>query len=89
LQARFSVVDGTPTVREPGVQQKGGTIPMRFASPGAGSRLDCIAVKTEREVNLGSVWHRRDIGNTFSLGIRQVQNPEGYNPTWSEKLFVL
>ena len=43
----------------------------------------------ELEVNLGYVWHRPDGGNTFSLGVRQGENAEGYNPTWAEKVFSL
>jgi hypothetical protein len=43
----------------------------------------------ELEVNLGYVWHRRDDGKTFSLGVRQGENAEGYNPTWAEKVFSL
>jgi hypothetical protein len=34
----------------------------------------------ELEVNLGYVWHRRDTGNGFSLGVRQPENAGGYNP---------
>jgi len=43
----------------------------------------------ELEVNLGYVWHRRDSEKTFSLGVRQGENAEGYNPTWAEKVFSL
>jgi hypothetical protein len=43
----------------------------------------------ELEVNLGYIWHRRDAGTTFSLGIRQGESAEGYNPTWVEKVFSL
>jgi hypothetical protein len=43
----------------------------------------------ELEVNLGYVWHRRDGGKTFSIGVRQGENAEGYNPTWAEKVFSL
>jgi hypothetical protein len=43
----------------------------------------------ELEVNLGYVWHRRDTENTFSLGIRQGESAEGYNPVWIEKVFSL
>src|SRR5579885_2746300 len=43
----------------------------------------------ELEVNLGYNWYRRDAGTTFSLGIRQGENAEGYNPTWVEKVFSL
>ena len=43
----------------------------------------------ELEVNLGYVWHRRDAEKTFSLGVRQGENAEGYNPVWIEKVFSL
>jgi hypothetical protein len=43
----------------------------------------------ELEVNLGYVWHRRDGGETFSLGVRQGENAEGYNPTWVQQVFSL
>lgn len=43
----------------------------------------------ELEVNLGYVWHRKDSEKTFSLGVRQGENAEGYNPTWAEKVFSL
>jgi hypothetical protein len=43
----------------------------------------------ELEVNLGYVWHRNDTGKTFSLGVRQGENAEGYNPTWVEQVFSL
>jgi hypothetical protein len=43
----------------------------------------------ELEVNLGYVWHRRDDGRTFALGVRQGENAEGYNSTWAEKVFSL
>jgi hypothetical protein len=43
----------------------------------------------ELEVNLGYVWHRRDPDGRFSLGVRQGENAEGYNPTWVEKVFSL
>lgn len=43
----------------------------------------------EIEVNLGYVWHRRDDAKSFSLGIRQGENAEGYNPVWAEKVFSL
>ncbi len=43
----------------------------------------------ELEVNLGYVWHRRDDGKTFSLGVRQGENAEGYNPTWVQQVFSL
>jgi hypothetical protein len=43
----------------------------------------------ELEVNLGYVWLRRDGKETFSLGVRQGENAEGYNPTWVEQVFSL
>jgi hypothetical protein len=43
----------------------------------------------ELEVNLGYVWHRRDDGKTFSLGVRLGENAEGYNPTWVQQVFSL
>ena len=43
----------------------------------------------ELEVNLGYVWYRKDDGKTFSLGVRQGENAEGYNPVWIEKVFSL
>jgi hypothetical protein len=43
----------------------------------------------ELEVNLGYVWFRRDTGKTFSLGIRQGESAEGYNPVWVDKVFSL
>jgi hypothetical protein len=43
----------------------------------------------ELEVNLGYVWHRRDPGKSFSLGVRQGENAEGYNSDWAEKVFSL
>jgi hypothetical protein len=43
----------------------------------------------ELEVNLGYLWHRREGGKAFSLGVRQGENAEGYNPTWAEKVFSL
>ncbi len=43
----------------------------------------------ELEVNLGYVWHRRNDGKTFSLGVRQGENAKGYNPTWVQQVFSL
>ncbi len=43
----------------------------------------------ELEVNLGYVWRRKDSGETFSLGVRQGEDAEGYNPVWAEKVFSL
>jgi hypothetical protein len=43
----------------------------------------------ELEVNLGYVWHRKDSEKSFSFGIRQGENAEGYNPAWAEKVFSL
>jgi hypothetical protein len=43
----------------------------------------------ELEVNLGYVWLRRDGKETFSLGVRQGENAEGYNSTWAEQVFSL
>jgi hypothetical protein len=43
----------------------------------------------ELEVNLGYVWFRKDTEKTFSMGIRQGENAEGYNPVWIEKVFSL
>ena len=43
----------------------------------------------ELEVNLGYVWRRRDTEKTFSLGVRQGESAEGYNPVWIEKVFSL
>ncbi len=43
----------------------------------------------ELEVNLGYVWRRPEGGKTFSIGVRQGENAEGYNPTWAEKVFSL
>src|SRR5436305_1747561 len=116
LQARFSVVDGTPTVRELGVRNKGGArttlgrdlVPEFGVTTGvrrtghrlavAGGKNGSVAVfppphqfffARELEVNLGYVWHRRDGGRAFALGVRQGENAEGYNPTWAEKVFSL
>ena len=43
----------------------------------------------ELEVNLGYVWYRKDAEKTFSLGVRQGESAEGYNPVWIEKVFSL
>ena len=43
----------------------------------------------ELEVNLGYVWFRKDAEKTFSVGIRQGESAEGYNPVWIEKVFSL
>ena len=43
----------------------------------------------ELEVNLGYVWFRKDDEKTFSVGIRQGESAEGYNPVWIEKVFSL
>src|SRR5262249_42396631 len=40
----------------------------------------------ELEVNLGYVWFRRDSGPGFTLGVRQGENAEGYNPVWAERV---
>jgi hypothetical protein len=40
-------------------------------------------------VNLGYVWLRKDAEKTFSVGIRQGESAEGYNPVWIEKVFSL
>jgi hypothetical protein len=64
----------------------------------AGGRAGSVAVfppphqfffARELEVNLGYVWHRNDTGKTFSLGVRQGENAEGYNPTWIQQVFSL
>ena len=41
------------------------------------------------EVNLGTVWYRKDDDKSFSVGIRHGENHEGYNPTWQERVFAL
>jgi hypothetical protein len=41
------------------------------------------------EVNLGFVWYRKDSESSFSIGIRQGDSHEGYNPTWSQQVFAL
>ncbi len=41
------------------------------------------------EVNLGFVWYRKEGADHFSIGIRQGDSAEGYNPTWIEKVFAL
>ena len=43
----------------------------------------------ELEVNLGYVWHRRDTEKTFSLGVRQGESAEGYNPVWIKQVHSL
>jgi hypothetical protein len=43
----------------------------------------------ELEVNLGYVWHRTDTGKTYSVGIRQGESAEGYNPAWIAQVFSL
>jgi hypothetical protein len=43
----------------------------------------------ELEVNLGYVWFRKDAEKTFSVGIRQGESAEGYNPDWIAKVFSL
>ena len=43
----------------------------------------------ELEVNLGYTWFRKDAEKTFSVGIRQGESAEGYNPVWIEKVFSL
>jgi hypothetical protein len=43
----------------------------------------------ELEVNLGYVWHRRDTGNGFSLGVRQPESAGGYNPVWIRQVYSL
>jgi hypothetical protein len=43
----------------------------------------------ELEVNLGYVWHRRDDGNGFSLGVRQPESAGGYNPVWIKQVYSL
>jgi hypothetical protein len=43
----------------------------------------------ELDVNLGYVWFRKDAEKTFSMGIRQGESAEGYNPVWIEKVFSL
>jgi hypothetical protein len=43
----------------------------------------------ELEVNLGYVWHRRDTGNVFSMGVRQGESAEGYNPVWIKQVYSL
>jgi hypothetical protein len=41
------------------------------------------------EVNLGFVWYRKDSDRTLSLGVRQHESHEGYNPTWVERVWAL
>ncbi|MBI4660362.1 MAG: hypothetical protein HY735_16120 [Verrucomicrobia bacterium] len=41
------------------------------------------------EVNLGFVWYRKDDDSHFSIGIRQGDSHEGYNPTWIQQVFAL
>jgi hypothetical protein len=41
------------------------------------------------EVNLGYVWFLKDDEKTFSVGIRQGDSAEGYNPTWIDRVFPL
>ncbi len=43
----------------------------------------------ELEVNLGYVWHRRDCGNSFSMGVRQPESAGGYNPVWIKQVYSL
>ena len=43
----------------------------------------------ELEVNLGYLWFRKDVKKTFSVGIRQGESAEGYNPVWIEKVYSL
>jgi hypothetical protein len=43
----------------------------------------------ELETNLGYVWYRRDGRATFSMGVRQGESAEGYNPTWIAQVFSL
>ena len=41
------------------------------------------------EVNLGYVWYRKDDEDSYSVGIRQGDSHEGYEPTWIERVFAL
>jgi hypothetical protein len=41
------------------------------------------------EINLGFVWYRKDGEKDFSLGVRQGDNHEGYNPVWVDRVFAL
>lgn len=43
----------------------------------------------ELEVNLGYVWYRGDAPGSFTLGVRQGESAEGYNPTWINQVFSL
>jgi hypothetical protein len=43
----------------------------------------------ELEVNLGYVWHRRDAGDSFSMGVRQGESAGGYNPAWIKQVYSL
>ncbi len=40
-------------------------------------------------MNLGYVWHRRDTENSFSIGVRQGESAEGYNPVWIKQVYSL
>jgi hypothetical protein len=41
------------------------------------------------EINLGFVWLRKDSENSYSLGVRQGDTHEGYNPVWVDRVFAL
>ncbi|MBI3665040.1 MAG: hypothetical protein HY236_02255, partial [Acidobacteria bacterium] len=41
------------------------------------------------EINLGFVWYRKDSDASFSIGVRQNESHEGYNPVWIEKVWSL
>ncbi|HEV8132784.1 MAG TPA: hypothetical protein VGQ81_16175 [Acidobacteriota bacterium] len=43
----------------------------------------------ELEVNLGYLWYRKGAERSFSVGIRQGESHEGYNPVWIERVFAL
>jgi hypothetical protein len=43
----------------------------------------------EIEVNLGYVWYRKDAADSFSFGVRQGENEEGYEPVWAERVWSL
>lgn len=43
----------------------------------------------EVEVNLGYVWHRRDDGDGYSLGVRQPESAGGYNPVWIKLVYSI
>lgn len=41
------------------------------------------------EINLGFVWYRKDDERSYSLGVRQGDSHEGYNPVWVDRVFAL